>query len=163
MAAQREWLVKQEGFAGELVSANGAWLWRREIDYRLPTGRRDIGRLEFVDDGRRTMIEEGLEDRYTEVWERIDDGSSTNGEAFIARLKGEGETGLLIAVGGHFLFAMGRSDDVEISHGERRGALANWTVADSTIPWREGKRLFDGKKPAWQIVEPVGGEPDWIY
>jgi hypothetical protein len=104
-----------------------------------------------------------VDEPYTEVWERIDDGSSTNGEAFVARLKGAGETGLLIAVGGHFLFAVGRSDFVEISHGERRGALMDWTVADSTIPWREGKRLFDGKKPAWQIVEPIGGEPDWIY
>jgi hypothetical protein len=161
--AQREWLAKQEGFAGELVAKDGAWIWKREIDYRLPTGKRDIGRLMFVDESRRMMIEEGVDEPYVELWERIDDGSSTNGETFAARLKGAGEMGLLIAVGGHFLFAMGRSDYVEISHGERRGALADWTVADSTIPWREGTRLFDGKKPVWQIVEPVGGEPDWIY
>ncbi len=161
-AVQREWLAKQEGFAGELVSADDGWIWRREIDYR-PTGKRDIGRLMFMDESRRMMIEEGVDEPYTEIWERIDDGSSTNGEAFVARWKDTGGTGLLVAVGGHFLFAMSCSYCVEISHGVRSGALSEWTVADSTIPWREGKRLFDGKKPAWRIVEPVGGKRDWIY
>ncbi|HEY1921696.1 MAG TPA: hypothetical protein VGG44_02935 [Tepidisphaeraceae bacterium] len=183
--AQSKWLGTQEGFAGELVAADGAWMWRREIDFRLPTGKRDIGRLEFVDADRRVMIEDGVDEAYQEVWERIDDASSTNGEALVMGLRAKGELGLMVAVGEHFILAIDRRKDegaandpldMEISHGRRNGALAEWVVEDSTFPWREGMRLFDvgqilvdweerkmRERRTWAIVEPGVGKLDWIY
>jgi hypothetical protein len=121
---------------------------------------------------KRTMIEEGVEEPYTEVWERVDDGASTGGQAFVMRMKSEREKGLLVAVGEHFILAMdgGKSGDVEISHGIRRGPIGGWIVDESTLRGREGCAVFGDAKPvvrweereviesrAWEIVEPASG------
>jgi hypothetical protein len=172
---RRAWLARQEGFAGTLAADDAAWLWNRSIDYQPPTGRRDIGRLIFTDEHNRTMIEQGVDEPYTEIWVRIDDASSTRGQTFVMR--GNGEAGLLIAVGEHFLLAVDdRKTGVEISHGMRRGPISDWIVTESTLPWRERTRLFANVKPAlqwnerklvearsWEIVEPSSGRLDWIY
>ena len=167
--------MRQEGFAGTLSKAEDAWLWNREIDYQPPTGKRDIGRLIFTDVHKRTMIEEGVDEPYVEIWERIDDAASTSGQAFVIRLKSDDETGLLVAVGDHFILAVnGRKADVEISHGIRTGPISEWIVGKSTCFWREGtsafgdltidwsKREMIGSR-SWEILEPTSGQLGWIY
>jgi hypothetical protein len=62
-----------EGFAGELVERGGVFEWRREVDLR-PTGRRDVARLRYVDASEDRMIEEGAEEGYAELWERMGAG-----------------------------------------------------------------------------------------
>ncbi len=148
-------------------------MWNREIDYQPRAGKRDIGRLIFTDLHKRMMIEEGVDEPYTEVWERIDDAVSTGGQAFVMRMK---NAGILVAVGGHFILAVDVANaGVEISHGTRRGSIGEWIVAESTLPWREGCPLFGDSKPvvrwkereviesrSWEIVEPLSGQLDWI-
>jgi len=162
------------GFAGTLGEKDGGWLWDREIDLQPPTGKRDIGTLRF-EGGKHRMIEEGMEDNYTEVWERIDDGSSTDGQAFVALLQTHEETGVLIALGDHFMFAR-NGREIEISHGYRVGPMHEWLVSESSQPSRERKRLF-GDMPIhidwqqrvlveaknWQIIEPAAGSLDWVH
>ncbi|MDP9173816.1 MAG: hypothetical protein M3O30_08115 [Planctomycetota bacterium] len=180
-------MATQEGFAGALMQSETDWLWKREIDYQPPTGNRDIGRLEFTDPERKLMIEEGVDQPYTEVWERIDDAASTGGEAWVLKLEpnANDERGLLIAVGNHFMLALdrrkkgdGATPDVfnmEISHGKRAGPVSQWIISDSIFPWREGQCVF-GESPlvidwdrrlliesrVWSIVEPTVGCLDWI-
>jgi hypothetical protein len=175
-AEKRTWLTRQEGFAGTLVVANGAWLWNREIDFHPPTGKRDIGRLAFTDERMQTMIEEGVDEPYVEVWERIDDAASTGRQAFVARLRGDSQAGLLVAVGEHFILAVNHQKaGIEISHGMRRDSISKWIVTESTFPWREGTLLFGDSKPVvcwkerqlivsrlWEILEPSTGQLDWI-
>jgi hypothetical protein len=172
---QRAWLDRQEGFAGTLTAADGAWMWNREIDYQPRTGKRDIGRLVFTDLHRRMMIEEGVDEPYTEVWERIDDATSTSGEVFVMRSRSQTEAGILVAVGHHFILAVdSRDTGVEISLGARARQISKWIVGKSTCFWREGTPAFgdltiDWKKRAligsraWEILEPSNGELDWIY
>jgi hypothetical protein len=175
-AEKRTWLTRQEGFAGTLAVANGVWLWNREIDCQPRTGKPDIGRLMFTDEHKRTMIEEGVDEPYVEIWERIDDAASTGGQAFVARLRGDREAGLLVAVGEHFILAVDRQKaGIEISHGMRRDSISEWIVTESTFPWREGTSLFGDSKPvvcwkerqliesrSWEILEPSTGQLDWI-
>jgi hypothetical protein len=185
---QRAWLSRQEGFAGTLEVANGAWLWNRWLDFNPPTGKRDIGRLIFADEHKQMMIEEGVDESYTEVWERIDDAASTNGEAFVMRLRSEREVGMLVAVGRHFILAIDNrkidgSDhqihpfNVEISHGIRTGPISEWIVSDSACFWREGTSAFGDSKlnidwskreligsRSWEILEPPPGHQcDFIF
>ncbi len=175
---QRDWLARQEGFAGILEQESDAWVWKRWIDFQPPTGGRDIGKLKFLDESGRRMLGEGVDQPYIEHWEKIGDGASSAGEAFVAHLPGEG---FFITVGGHFLIVIDRrksSDsplNMEISHGMSQGAMENWIVTDSTFPWRQGRPLFaaaprvdwNGRKlielRGWEILEPATGRLDWMY
>ncbi len=131
---QRKWLATQQGFAGTLVRQEEAWRWIREIDYQPPTGKRDIGTLRFFDAGGKTMIEDGVDERYTEVWERI----TEDGPSLVRRAPGA----MLVAAGGHFILTVGTEPGVlEISHGLCRGDSSQWRITDSTHPWREGTLL----------------------
>jgi Protein HRI1 len=183
----RKWLERQQGFAGRLAQSNDAWLWNREIDYQPPTGKRDIGTLQFTDSESKFLLENGVDEPYAEVWERVDDGASTNRESLVLRLQNNsaGERGILAALGNHFLMAVDRRNamadqnidllDMEISYGLRSGPLAGWTVTDSTFPWREGRKIFDGSRvivdwnrrivsesKIWSIIEPAASRLDWV-
>ena len=95
-----------QGFAGTLVNLNSSRSWNREIDYQPPTGKRDIGRLVFANNSTKQMIEEGVEEPYVEVWEKIDDAGSTNGQALVLHLADPAERGILVALGEHFILAI---------------------------------------------------------
>ena len=187
---QKIWMANQEGFAGELVMEGNAFHWLRDIDYQPPQGGRDIGRLRYVDSSYDRIVEEGVEQRYVEVWDRVDRGQSTNGQALVMKLEPNGiERGWFIAVGDHFLIALDRRTsnrscafDMELSHGLRTGAASGWTISGSTFPWREGSTVFETKDLKinwndktlrqylpneqrvrdWQILEPAEGRLDWL-
>jgi hypothetical protein len=186
-AEHRNWLSQQHGFAGSLVNAENAWQWMREIDFQPTTEKRDIGTLTYSEANVNLLTEKGIDDPYLELWERIDDASSTKKKAFVLRRRNSRGHAILVAVGQHFLLAVDhrkttsqsvRLDplNMEISHGLRAGPISQWTITDSTFPWREGKPVFtttnvhvNWRRRAlteaehWEIVEPVTGKLDWIY
>lgn len=183
---QQTWLGSQAGFAGVLEPHQDAWLWKRELDFRPPSGKRDIGRLIYQDASRRMMIEEGVDEPYTEIWERIDDAASTAGGSFAMRYADKSGRGFFIAVGENFLLARDHRTlpaaglqlvNCELSHGIRKGPLHEWTIANSTFPWREGQRAFagaglrldwtarvlhEGSSRIWTILEPASGSLEWL-
>jgi hypothetical protein len=181
-AEQRLWLGRQEGFAGRLIKTEEGWVWNREVDFAPRAGKRDIGKLEFIDETRALLREDGMDEPYVEIWERMDRGESTGGKSLVLKLGDaqRGERGFLVALGGYFILAVDRRGhhpdplNMEISLGNRDGAMSQWMVRDSTFPWREGKKLFDGtdvvvdwkkrsvrESRAWLIVEPANGHLDW--
>jgi hypothetical protein len=185
--AHRDWMSCQHGFSGALNQTSDGWHWMREIDYQHPTAKQDIGTLAFNEVNTSLTTERGADEPYTEIWEKIDDASSTNGQALVLRRKNHRGHALLVAMGSHFIVAIDhrkttsqsqRIDplNVEISLGTRSGPISQWTISHSTFPWREGKQLFNGatsqinwrrraliESEQWQIVEPVAGKLDWVY
>jgi hypothetical protein len=161
---QVDWLAKQEGFAGELRREDDAWLWKRDVNYQPPSNARDIGRLNFVDGSQATMLEEGMDEPYTELWERLD----TGGDSVVLRTPDS--RGFLVVGGSFFLMALDHRPplpvagslgeiiaevgvenalNMEISLGDRR----TWMVNRSTLPWREGRRLVDPGVGKWDLLE----------
>ena len=190
--AHRNWMALQHGFSGALAAAETAplkevWQWHHEIDFRSPTGKRDVGTLTLNDLDTNLMVEQGVEEPYTEIWQRIDDGASTTGHALVLRRRNHRGHALLIAIGSHFVMTVDhrkttsqceRIDplNIEISHGARSGPISQWIVQHSTFPWREGRPLFGGhtaqinwrrrmliEAEQWQIIEPTAGKLDWVY
>jgi hypothetical protein len=179
--AQRNWLASVQGFAGQLNPHQRAWLWRRDLDFQPDSGKRDLGTLQYADPQCRTMTEVGVDEPYLEIWDRIDAPSSSENPLFTARFEtSPGRLrGLLVATARHFLLATdnrtgtGSADplDMEISHGIRAGSIHEWTITDSSHPWREGKKLFprgatiDLKNQTllagqrWQLMPPPGAGP----
>src|SRR5579862_4987983 len=167
-----------QGFAGTLAENEGAWLWDHEIDLHPRPDQHDIASLGF-EGGKHRMIQQkidqGIDPSCTQVWDRIDDGDSTDGQVFIALLQTHIETGMLIALGDHFMYARSGTT-VEISHGYRVGPFREWLVSESTDPSREKKRIFPGKfqhidwdqrvlveANSWQVIEPAAGKLNWVY
>lgn len=66
------WLASQQGFVGLTEVEGEICTWERKADFRPPTGRRDMGRMVFID--RDTVVETGIEARYLEIWERVPGG-----------------------------------------------------------------------------------------
>lgn len=162
-------LASVQGFAGQLTAANGVCLWRRDLDYQPPSSDPDEAR--FAVEGE-VMIEDGIHSDYQEIWRR-EAMSLTPLVAFsltedTAR---PGRTGLLVVAGGHFLEIQDR--DIPLPAGEkllgivttalaagrRDAAIAalsmriscgridsgRWTVTLSSLPWLEGRDLWDGE------------------
>jgi hypothetical protein len=135
-----------EGFAGELVESRGIFHWRRDLDLR-PTGKADMGRLRYTDAGMRVMIEDGAEEPYVELWERI--GSA---EAPLAlRLdpgsgRGGNTRGWFVAADEHFVLATQEDSAApEISYGLRDAGGTNGNVVASSNPRRVATPAFSGK------------------
>jgi len=68
---QLSWLAAQQGFAGITFVTGNQCEWKRAIDFQPPSGKRDIGRMLFVHPDK--LLEYGLEDAYSETWERVTD------------------------------------------------------------------------------------------
>jgi len=151
---QRQWLGTQQGFAGILSQTSEGWQWIREIDFQPRTGARDIGRLTFTDPDASFMIEEGVDEPYVEIWERINCG----GEPPIARkFTTDNGQGFYVAVGNRFIVAIDNraSFQTQLSSAEQTppwrdlnmeiscGTLCDDVAAieHSTFPWREGQTL----------------------
>jgi len=156
-------LAKQRGFAGYTTSVGDVATWHHEIDFQPPDTSVDAGRLEYIDDSH--MREHALDSSYVEAWRSL----STGDERFLALSEERGGRAhrVLLVAGDRFLYVQNREYDLpaaesidslvratkpsraqiiayldcEFSYGRVRGGVAPWTIEQSTIPWREGKRL----------------------
>src|SRR5665811_2075142 len=105
---QLSWLAEQQGFAGITVVTGDQCEWKRAIDYQPPSGKRDIGRMLFEHPGK--LLEYGLEDVYSETWEKINDDQAEN--CFALQLLGQGgaaeRANYLLVSGNHFIHSRNR-------------------------------------------------------
>jgi hypothetical protein len=159
-------LSTQQGFGG-FTQVNGSICqWHRHLDYQPPSDARDIGSLRWAQG---ILIESGVESKYLEEWERIDDGSAgciaLVLEADRSIGKPSGWQGCLVVVGDYFLqiidhrAALPKAESLrsllesavdsardclncEISFGRRRTGKIPWEIELSTLPWREGRSLW---------------------
>lgn len=170
---QLSWLAKQQGFAGITVVMGDQCEWQRVIDFQPPSGKRDIGRMFFDFHGK--LLEYGIEDEYSETWNRITDDK--NEYCFALQLLDQGgaaePASYLMVSGNHFIYSRNRTArvaqqafqslyqlprypqdllvqllDFEISFGLIRGSGSPWQITLSTLPWREGHSLFE-KEPVF--------------
>lgn len=175
---QLSWLGKQQGFIGITAVTENQCEWKRVIDFQPPSGKRDIGRMFFAHPD--ILLECGVEDAYSETWERITDDQAE--QCFALQLLDQGgaaePANYLLVSGNHFIYSRNRSAglalqafkssdqlsrypqdvliqllDFEISFGLIQGAGDPWQIALSTLPWREGRSLFE-KEP---VLTPVNG------
>ncbi|MGN6625970.1 MAG: hypothetical protein ACTHLN_05065 [Tepidisphaeraceae bacterium] len=137
-----------EGFAGELLPEAGAWHWRRHLDLSPPGEFRDIGRLAFFDDDDDRMLEEGVEQPYTEIWERT--ARATELPSVWVRREAERVRGYMVVAAGYAMLAR----PGEISLASCEGAAAGWRVSESNIASRRGQLLLDQPLDrAWERIE----------
>jgi hypothetical protein len=156
-------LAKQRAFAGTTTIDGALATWHHEIDFQPSDSSADIGRLERIDDGH--MLEHATDSSYVEAWRSLDNGA---GRFLALRVDRAGRLDLLLLiVGDHFVYARNRSADLpqaesldsliavthatrsqiisyldcEFSTGLVRGGTMPWAIQQSTLPWREGKRL----------------------
>ena len=130
-----------EGFAGELVESHGIFHWRRDLDLN-PTGKPDVGRLRYVDASRREIIEEGIEEPYVELWERI---GSPDAPVALRLARGAAIHGWFIGAANHFIVARLRHGaELEVSYGRRDPTGTNGLVVASSDPRLQGLRAFTG-------------------
>lgn len=156
-------LAKQRAFAGTTTVDGVLATWHHEIDFQPPGSSPDIGRLERVDDVH--MLEHATDSSYIESWRSVDNGA---GRFLALRVERAGRLDrLLLIVGEHFIYVRNRSADLppaasldslistthasraqiasyldcEFSTGVVRGGTQSWVIQQSTLPWREGKRL----------------------
>ncbi len=165
---QLAWLAEQEGFAGRLEKDGEYFVWRRLLDFQPPSPTPDSGRLWLEGE---TMIEEGRYSPYIEHWHRDDEVTSPSAAARL-RDSISGAEGFLVRVGTTFMYARGGSSgsrpagtrlsegldkaasleaarelvDCEISIGSVEGGA--WTIARSSLPYREGENLDPHFGPA---------------
>jgi hypothetical protein len=156
---QLRWLLTQGGFAGVTRVVGAECEWLRQLDYRPPSGERDIGRMVFHP-GR--VEEIGIEDDYHEWWEAEAAGAGdtrvalehdaagelrgvqvTAGQRFIRcrprRIDQATELALWAAVraGSADRAVMLALADFELSLGEGNGGEGK--VLLSTLPWLESE------------------------
>ena len=161
-------LSKQEGFAGVTQYADGCCEWHRMLDYCPPTGQRDRGTLHWEGD---TLVEIGPNDAYVEEWQRIGNGttaamtvsSKTNanetawekwlvvcGDYFIymcdrrpALPQNKSLTELLETDTTGTINSQNRQPlNCEVSLGRCTSGQIPWEIKQSTLPWKEGSRLW---------------------
>jgi len=176
---QLSWLAKQQGFVGITAVTGNQCEWKRAIDFQPPSGKRDIGRMLFEYPDK--LLECGIEDVYSEIWERKTDDK--NERCYALQLLDQGEpaepASYLLVSSNHFIYLRNRlarlaqqafksSDqlqhypqdelvqllDFEISFGLILGAGNPWKIILSTLPWREGQALYE-KEPVFTPVKGV--------
>ena len=168
--AQALSLGQQEGFAGITQFANGLCEWQRALDYVPFTGEPDQGTLHWEGD---ILIEIGPDDAYKEEWQRIATGptatlTATNGSAWEKWLVICGDYFIYMCdrrprlpANTHLkdllTFQPNRTIDpssqqyldCEVSLGriqtDRHADNSIWKIQQSTMPWKEGCRLWDSK------------------
>jgi hypothetical protein len=158
-------LARQEGFAGSLPMDGQICRWRRAIDYQPIQPWLDEAAMFREGDN---LIEIGIHNNYFEDYTLVDDG----GGQFLA-LDCPAHGRLLVIVGSRFLFVRDRTtalphgsvlaDLVAEAEPEKKRALLDcefslghglagddlWQVDLSTLPFREGQRLFSAS--SWQF------------
>lgn len=192
--AQIAWLAGQQGFAGiTTVSAapDGREIcqWHRLVDFQPPAATPDAGAMRFRGD---ELTETGVHAHYLETWRRLPD--SAHGR-MVLQLHDPADRPcrpmrLLMVTGRHVMHVRSRSApwpagvapgtsladlagagktallDFEISFG--RLGPDGWTIARSTLPWRENATIamrigrldgdwlevdFDGDAQRWRVLE----------
>lgn len=180
-----EELALQAGFAGVTEITGDLCQWHRAIDFQPPSGRADIGRMHFQRPD--YLLEDGLDDSYHEVWERLPDSLGRNWGSWLRGA--DGRQGCLLLAGDYFLFAAGRSRALpaaeslsallqdtaeadallafELSFGSHSAGQRPWTIQYSTLPERVGQRLLpasiDPDQPdqllAPDVLHNLGAQP----
>lgn len=139
------WMADQEGFAGRTSLSGGRCTWHRLVDLRPPTGTADEGWLRW--DGP-TLVEEGCHEAYVERWEP---SRRSTVPAAAVELVGTGDVvGVLVRVGEEFGWARGPDLGDQPAGTGREVCLGRvdgprWTIARSSLPFREGADLA----PRW--------------
>lgn len=153
-------LALQAGFAGITAISGDTCQWHRAIDFQPPSSREDIGRMHF--ERADYLIEDGLDDSYHEVWERLPESLGRNWGQWLA--SADGRQGCLLLAGDYFLFAASRSQilpadtslaelladgadgaallDFELSFGRQQHGAQPWQIVLSTLPGRAGQALL---------------------
>ncbi len=158
-------LTRQAGFAGWTELSGMRCHWHHQIDFQPPTGVPDQG---MVHRGDGVLIEEGVHQRYIEIWEAVACGPA-GADSLLARRAAAALGGRLVIGGNVFFFArdgrppLGHAEnlaalapagrdrratlltllDCEISFGRCRGGNVPWEITLSTLPWREGQSLLE--------------------
>lgn len=128
-AASLSMLAAAEGFAGHTVLEGSRCTWHREINWHGAPEGADIGALSFDSSG--SMIEEGVEAEYTELWHPR---KTAPGQA--VRVAGAGYVGFLLTRGTAFVLGIGRPNAPPMQ--SVRDELCMGHIPDSTA------HLFDG-------------------
>ncbi|HYG84826.1 MAG TPA: hypothetical protein VD978_01055 [Azospirillum sp.] len=165
----------QEGFAGTIALDGDVCTWHRALDVQPPGAPPDAGRLTLQGS---LLVEYGVHVPYTEHWWRQDDGGGRLAAFRLERdAAGLARTGVLVLVGDHFLEAVsrpfalpeapslaalvapeldaGRRDvaerllDVSLCYGRIAARGTPWRVEHATLPWLEGRRLFERAPPSF--------------
>jgi len=161
-------VAQAEGFAGATTVERGICTWKREVNWRGPTGGPDAGRLTWRGDA---LHEAGVFAQYEELWQRAGQGRS----AGVRLTDGAGRLAVLIRVDDRF--ALGRGAPESLSGAplaerldtglaaRHRAALERLfdmefccgrltpeggRIERSTLPGRAGDLAFDG--------DPFAGE-----
>ena len=163
-------LARQGGFAGWTELSGMRCHWHRQIDFQPPTGVPDQG---MVHRGDGVLIEEGVHERYIEIWESIATGPA-GADTLLARRAAAAMGGRLVIGGNVFFFVrdgrppLARASslaalapengqrraallallDCEISFGRCRGGAVPWEITLSTLPYREGQSLLELDAPS---------------
>ena len=170
------WLAGQQGFIGLTEVEGEICSWERKADFQPPTGKRDMGRMVFVDAD--TIVETGIESRYLQIWERV-----PGGDGFSAVLQRTGErehpadlAEWMIFVGEYAmrvrrraaphlpqadsLLALGVDADdaklralVNFNISFARQTPKGWRIQLSTLPFREGSMML----PSERLPQPEDG------
>lgn len=161
---QASLLCQQEGFAGITQFANGVCEWHRALDYAPFTGEADQGTLHWEGD---TLIEIGPEGAYKEEWQRM----ATGPTATMTATNGAAWEKWLVVCGDYFIYMCDRRQHLpanttlkdllsflpngkldlasqqylncEVSLGRIQPGNVAWEIQQSTLPWKEGDRLWN--------------------
>jgi hypothetical protein len=157
-------LAEQAGFAGVTVVESDICQWHRLMDYQPVTGESDIGRMRFETPD--FVIEDALDGRYQETWERLPDSLGANWGLWLNAAEDRSRQACLLVAGDFFLFAAERPaplrqgghlrDQVaaasaverqtqlafELSFGRRQQGAKPWLISLSTLPGRAGQTLL---------------------
>lgn len=161
---QREWLMRQQGFAGitqvDTTAQRETCTWHRIVDYQPHSAAPDAAFMQF--EGTR-LIETGVHARYLEHWSPLPD--SREGFAVLrSRAANTAEPAQFLMVAGSYVVhvrdrksawpeQMAPGDglhrltremqcgllDFEISFGRRTDT--GWLVTHSTLPWLENRSI----------------------
>ena len=156
-------LGRQNGFTGRTTMEGAVATWHHDIDFQPTDGAADVGRLQRIPPDR--MHEHGLDGSYIESWRSMTDGK---GRFLVIRVEHAGRLlRTLVVIGNQFLYVRNRAKDLpmsasfdalieatnasreqiaeylncEFSVGRVRGGSVSWEIEQSTLPWREGRRL----------------------
>jgi len=173
---QTSWeLANQGGFAGitevtQPAAGEELCQWHRAVDFQPPRASKDIGRMLFERPD--CVLEDGLDDSYHEVWERLPHSIGRNWGTWLEAA--DGRQGCLLLAGDCFMFVASRAAPLpaasslaelldgeanpapllacELSFGRHQYGRRPWHIELSTIPQRVGAMLL----PA--IVDPDHAE-----
>ena len=153
-------LARQGGFAGVTEVTGELCHWHRAVDFQPPRASEDIGRMHFERPD--CVLEDGLDESYHEVWERLPESLGRNWGIWLAAA--DGRQGCLLLAGDCFMFVASRPAplpaasslaellegsanqmqllECELSFGRHQHGATPWQIDLSTLPERVGLALL---------------------